>query len=32
MVDRVALPALRDRVGRLVAARLPDGARILEAA
>jgi len=32
MVDRVALPALRDRVGRLVAARLPDGERILEAA
>ena len=32
MVDRVALPALRDRVGRLVAARLPEGERILEAA
>jgi Fe-S cluster assembly protein SufD len=32
MVDRVALPALRDRLGRLVAARLPGGAAILEAA
>jgi Fe-S cluster assembly protein SufD len=32
MVDRVALPALRDRVGRLVAARLPGGEQILEAA
>jgi Fe-S cluster assembly protein SufD len=32
MVDRVALPALRDRIGRLVAARLPGGASILEAA
>jgi Fe-S cluster assembly protein SufD len=32
MVDRVALPALRDRVGRLVAARLPEGEQILEAA
>ena len=32
MVDRVALPALRDRLGRLVAARLPGGDAILEAA
>jgi len=32
MVDRVAVPALRDRVGRLVAARLPGGEQILEAA
>jgi Fe-S cluster assembly protein SufD len=32
MVDRVALPALRDRLGRLVAARLPGGEAILEAA
>jgi Fe-S cluster assembly protein SufD len=32
MVDRVALPALRDRLGRLVAARLPGGESILEAA
>jgi Fe-S cluster assembly protein SufD len=32
MVDRVAPPALRDRVGRLVAARLPEGESILEAA
>ncbi|HTP53223.1 MAG TPA: Fe-S cluster assembly protein SufD [Anaeromyxobacteraceae bacterium] len=32
MVDRVRLPALRERVGRLVAGRLPEGARVLEAA
>jgi Fe-S cluster assembly protein SufD len=32
MVDRVALPALRDRLGRRVAARLPGGDAILEAA
>ncbi len=32
MVDRVALPALRDRLGRLVAARLPGGDAIREAA
>jgi len=32
MVDRVSLPALRDRLGRLVAARLPGGEAILEAA
>jgi len=32
MVDRVTLPALRERLGRLVAARLPGGADILEAA
>ena len=32
MVDRVAPAALRQRVGRLVAARLPDGDGILEAA
>jgi Fe-S cluster assembly protein SufD len=32
MVDRVALPALRDRIGRRVAARLPGGEAILEAA
>ena len=32
MVDRVALPALRDRIGRLVARRLPGGEAVLEAA
>lgn len=32
MVDRVTLPALRDRLGRMVAARLPGGEAILEAA
>lgn len=32
MVERVPLPALRDRLGRLVAARLPGGMSILEAA
>jgi Fe-S cluster assembly protein SufD len=32
MVDRVSLPALRDRLGGLVASRLPEGRRILEAA
>jgi Fe-S cluster assembly protein SufD len=32
MVDRVAVPALRERLGRLVAARLPGGDAILEAA
>lgn len=32
MVDRVALPALRDRLGRMVAARLPGGEAIREAA
>ncbi len=32
MVDRVALPALRERLGGLVAGRLPEGRRILEAA
>ena len=32
MVDLVRPPALRDRVARLVAARLPEGDRILEAA
>jgi Fe-S cluster assembly protein SufD len=32
MVDRVTLPALRDRLGRLVASRLPGGDAILEAA
>jgi len=32
MVDRVAVPGLRERLGRLVAARLPEGRRILEAA
>jgi len=32
MVDRVRPARLRDRLGRLVAGRLPDGARVLEAA
>jgi Fe-S cluster assembly protein SufD len=32
MVDRVTVPGLRERLGRLVAARLPEGRRILEAA
>ncbi len=32
MVERVAVPALRERLGRLVAARLPGGDAILEAA
>jgi Fe-S cluster assembly protein SufD len=32
MVDRVALPGLRERLGRRVAARLPGGESILEAA
>jgi len=32
MVDLVRPAALRDQIGRLVAARLPDGARVLEAA
>ncbi len=32
MVDRVAVPALRDRLGRLVAGRLPGGVAILEGA
>jgi Fe-S cluster assembly protein SufD len=32
MVDRVRPPALRQRLGRLVAARLPDGDLVLEAA
>lgn len=32
MVERVALPALRDRLGRMVAARLPGGDAIREAA
>ncbi len=32
MVERVRVPALRDRLGRLVASRLPGGTAILEAA
>jgi len=31
MVDRVAVPALRDRLGQQVAARLAGGGAILEA-